>query len=382
VLDEVVATLYEGPNSYTGEDLVEIACHGNPKIVEEILSQIVSRETRLAEPGEFTRRALANNKLSVDQVEALDLILNATTLAGVDIGLRAKTLGLGRSVDEISSSLLDLQVRVESQLDFSEAEVGAYDAKQILSSFDQTIDRLESWAKHYDSNRHFFQRWVVALVGKPNSGKSSLFNALIGANKAIVFDEPGTTRDYLTHDIELNGVPISLIDTAGIRNNPENIEALGIAKTREIMSKAEVICWVDEEGLPPPAALKNDFIAKKWILIGSKSDLGPRPTSALSVSSKSGQGLSELRAQISPKSADSILGDDDWPPLTSVRQYKEVVSGVQHLQKARELLVSGGFLDQAAQEVRMACKNIQALVPVSPPSNLIHSVFERFCIGK
>lgn len=382
LLDEVVAILFEGPNSYTGEDVVELSIHGNPKIVESILSQIVSRGTRLAEPGEFTRRALANQKISIDKVEALDVVLNSSTDEGISSGLRAKTEGLGQSVKEISDSLLDLRVRVESQLDFSEAEVGAYSVDEILGSLDSMLERLEIWAKAFDSYRHLFGRWVVALVGHPNSGKSSLFNALVGQNKAIVYDQPGTTRDYLTHELEIEGVPITLIDTAGIRDEPDAIEGLGIAKTFEVMKQSEAICWVDEKGSPPDDRIKAMYGDKKWILVGSKSDLAPPKSAvAIQVSAKLGSGIDKLREALVPKVDKSEL-EGQWAPLTSKRQYQQVIAGIQHLEQARAGIVEGRFLDAVAQEVRMASESISALV--GPPSSdeVIRSIFTRFCIGK
>lgn len=382
LLDEVVSTFFQGPNSYTGEDVVEIACHGNPKIVEGLLNEIVSRGTRLAEPGEFTRRALASGKLTIDQVEALDVVLNATTLTGARMGLRAKTDGLGKAVSEISERLLELRVQVESQLDFSEAEVGAYDPKEILRAIFALESKLRAWTLSYESHRHLFGRWVVALVGKPNSGKSSLFNALIGDSKAIVYDQPGTTRDYLTHELEIEGAAVTLIDTAGIREKPDTVEGLGIAKTFEIMGQAEVICWVDEDGLPPADQLKSNFSEKRWVLVGSKADLFKKQLHGpIAVSSKAGTGLSDLRLAIIPSS----VGDGvelDWAPLTSKRQYHQVQDGIKHLIVARQTLNSGHRLDMVAHEVGLAAESINSLVDRVPPEGVIQSIFARFCIGK
>ena len=180
-LDEVVVTYFPGPNSYTGEDLAEISCHGNPSVVAEIMSYIVSRETRIAEPGEFTRRALANGKLSLDQVESLDMILNSPSSKGARLAVRAKLSGLAGPVEEFSEDLKLLLSDLQSQLDFSDEEAGDFDKARVTESIDSLVAKLKSWLGAFRANRSFFEKWTVAIVGPTNSGKSTLFNTLMGS---------------------------------------------------------------------------------------------------------------------------------------------------------------------------------------------------------
>lgn len=383
VIDEVVATFYPGPHSYTGEDMVEISAHGNPLILDEIIAEIVSRETRGAEAGEFTRRALANGKLSIDQVESLDWVLNSSTREGVKLGLRSKVEGLSGSVEEIRGLFLDLKVQIEAQLDFSEAEVGELDKVQIIKTADELRFKIEAWAKAFDIHKYLLNSWTVALIGPPNSGKSSLFNALVGSDRAIVFDQPGTTRDFLHQSIKIDGLPVTLIDTAGIRNNADPIEAIGIQKTYEAMKGADLICWVTDssEGAPPELLSKHS--SKKWLLIRSKSDLGGRaPEKFISISVKTGDGVNEFRKLMLPTQKEADALTEDWLPLTSGRQRDLVLSAADCLLSMSEDLRAGKYLDLSSQWVDKAQRQLSQIIDSVPNEDVIGAIFSRFCIGK
>jgi tRNA modification GTPase len=382
-LDEVVATYFKAPASYTGEDMVEICAHGNPRVLDEILSEIVSRETRRAEPGEFTMRALANGKLTLDQVESLDWVLNSNSIEGVKRGLRAKISSLAGSVEDIRTKLLNLRVQIEAQLDFSEAEVGELDKNSIISAALRLQNDLKDWAAAFDRNRYLLNSWTVVLVGPPNSGKSSLFNALVGFEKAIVFDQPGTTRDFVHHSLELNGTTMTLIDTAGIRSSAEPIEQLGIQKTYEMMASADLICWVTESGEFPPEDLKSRFEDKNWLFVGSKADLGRKfPPDFKPISVLTGDGVNLIKDKIVPDVADNAVLAESWLPLTSQRQRDLVLGAANALGDLGNGLKNGMYLDLAATFLDKARASLSQITGAVGTDEVLKSIFARFCIGK
>jgi tRNA modification GTPase len=385
ILDEALVTYFQGPNSYTGEDLVEISAHGNPLILERIVAEIVSRGTiRLAEPGEFTSRALANGKMTVDQVEALDWILNASTMDGVRRGLQSKITGLGHSTQELTERFLAVVAVLQSQLDFSEEEVGDFERGSLLGELREIESRLQSWSSDYDRNRHLYQKRMIVLAGPPNSGKSSLFNRLIGSEKAIVYDEPGTTRDFLEHAIEIQGVEYLFVDTAGIRSTENPIELLGVRRSKELLTKADVICWLSEAGELPPLDLKEAHISKPWVLVRSKADLADTKKGDgadwINVSSLNGDGVKDFIARIRPIGDNS---DFNLPtPLTSERQRAIVAASLARIQKAVKLLEQSEYLDMVTEQVLAAAKELNALVDPPENNDVLKHIFARFCIGK
>jgi len=381
VLDEAVVCLFQGPASFTGEDMAEISCHGNPVIVEEILRDIVSRETRLAEAGEFTRRALANEKISLSDVEAVDWILNSRSFLAAERGLQSKIGGLSESAGRVLEDLTNLNVLIESQLDFSEQETGSASPKEMAEVIGRLKSTLNSWISTYDHSKSLLNSWTVVLAGPPNSGKSSLFNALIGGEKAIVYDQPGTTRDFLEHHFELGGQSIVLVDTAGIRDRPDPIEKLGIERSLKIMGAADLICWVDDSS-EAPAALKDRFQSKNWISIRSKADLLKlKPASGgIYVSAKTGEGLKELGEIIFPEGRQP--GSEGSAPLTSDRQRLLVAESLELLNSMEALVLDGALLDQAADLLRKLTRKLEDLSGGVPTNDLLREIFKRFCIGK
>lgn len=382
-LDEAVVVFYKGPNTYTGEDLAEICGHGNPTILQAILDEIVSHETRIAEPGEFTKRALANQKMSLDQVESLNLLMNSNTVLGSKMALKAKLEGLGVAVELLNNELREVLVSIQSQLDFSEEEVGRTNAESVSKDIHKAIMNLEGWVKSFEYHKPLFENWVVALAGPPNSGKSSLFNSLIGFEKAIIYDEPGTTRDPLEYLASFNGAFVVLIDTAGIRTSDNKIEAMGIEKTYEVMSRSDIIVWVSDQAQNPPNSLKDRFKDKKWLFVNSKADLsGPKMAEGMDISVVSGVGMASLKSKICPQIGVNQGFTGAVPTLTSIRQKNHVISAIHRLKSAHRGLLDGEYLDRVAEEVLQASRALEEIIDKIPNESVLKSIFSRFCIGK
>jgi len=291
--------------------------------------------------------------------------------------------GLGCSVEKFSKELLKLISNIQAQLDFSEEEVEEITTKEIIYALNGLIEELDGWLKAFCANKALFERWTVALVGPPNSGKSSLFNILSGSSRAIVYDQPGTTRDSLETAIEQDGVCLLLVDTAGIRETTEPIETMGIQKTYERIKTADVVCWISDQGLKPTKKLMNEFYDKKWILISSKADLSPPiiPKS-IPVSVITQEGLKELKKAILPERTADFNYRIDLPILTSERQNNLVKQAKEALVCAMVMLEEGYFLDLIACEVLKANESLDEIVKKLPSEAVLKEIFSRFCIGK
>lgn len=382
ILDEVVATYFKGPASYTGEDVLEICCHGNPVIVARILDEIVSHETRLAGPGEFTQRAIVNGKMSVSEAESLNWVLNSRSKRGIELGLRAKLGGVGIQVKELAAELVTILSVVESQLDFPEHEVGQVDVQGLKESLSKVLLDLESWAQSFKKHKNLLDKYSVAIVGPPNSGKSSLFNKLLGLEKAIVFDQPGTTRDTLEQILTIEGNELFLVDTAGIRETENPIEQLGISKSREVISQANLVCWVSEEAEMPPKAILDRFSDKDWVFVASKADLqssNKKNDAFIYTSSVSSEGIEELKAK--------VFGQMDgfselMSPLTSERQAQHIVKAASFIEEAIKRLDTDEYLEWIAEALREASKNLELVVGEIPSELVLRKILSQFCIGK
>jgi len=380
IVDEVVACFFKAPNSFTGEDMLEISCHGNPIIVEQILSEIVSRETRPAEPGEFTRRALASGKMSIDQVEALDLVLNAGTELAAKRAIRSKLQGIGVGGSQLATEIMNLLVSVESQLDFSELETGALEIERLKEALNQTLKQLKAWVKDFDAHERLMRSEVIVLLGPPNSGKSSLFNALIGEEKAIVYDQPGTTRDFNEHELKLNGRIFLLIDTAGLRPNPDPIEKMGIERSLLAAKRADRVIWVDPESdYEPNSGFEIGLEPEFWLQ--SKCDLKKLSSAGMSVSVNTGEGLDDLRKALFG-AAKEIHEIPSFPSLSSKRQRALVLEAAKELELSIEEIARGSGLDILAHHLQSAKSKLEALTGKIGSEQVLNEIFARFCIGK
>jgi len=381
VLDDVMICRFEAPASYTGEDLLEIYCHGNPVVCDRIIRAIVSRGTRLAEPGEFSRRALVNAKISVSDLEALDWTLNSRTWEGVKLGVQAKLGSVGRSVEALRDQVREVSANIEAQLDFPEHEVGDLETEGPLESLLELKKELSSWLWAFESQKKLLSGWSICLVGPPNSGKSSLFNALSGVSRSIVHDTPGTTRDSIDQGTEWEGRELTLTDTAGFRSSPDPVEQAGIDRSLAKMRAADIICWVSDSPEGPPDSFLKECSAAKWIYVGSKADLGgQRPESSLLVSSKTGQGLDLLRGRILELSQAET--SEHSGQLLPDRHAEGVRQALEHLNQAVDFLSRGEPLEYCAEPVRATRQALEQVVGRIPPDEVLQSILSRFCIGK
>ena len=384
-LDEVLITFFKAPDSATGEDVIEISCHGSPVIVREILDLTVSMGARLAAPGEFTLRALTNRKINLVQAEAIRDLIAAQTEAAVKQAARQVGGELSHTITSLEERLISVIVVLESSLEFVEddlptAELGSIKAK--LTSIQKGIGDL---ADSYSSGRLLQSGIKVAVIGSPNVGKSSLFNRLVSRDRAIVTDVPGTTRDTLSETIDLEGVPVFLTDTAGLRETTDTIESLGIERTQRAIVDADLVLEVIDAS-DAVGAQVNQEGDRSSIRVLNKCDLGVADgflseKDSVRISALTGEGIESLRTAIL---AFLHRGDVDNEGLlvTNARHYDLLKSVEDELDNAISALNDELSEELILVSLHNALKYLGQITGETTTEDILSQVFATFCIGK
>jgi tRNA modification GTPase len=377
-IDEGIALYFPPPRSYTGEAVLELQGHGGPVVMQSLLSACLDAGARIAEPGEFTRRAFLEGKLDLAQAEAVADLIDATTREAARSALRSLAGEFSTAVTELVRQLVELRALVEAMLDFPEEEVDALHAEDVvdrLASVRAALDDVLGKSRQGSLLRSGVH---VVLAGRPNVGKSSLLNRLAGQERAIVAAVPGTTRDALREPVQIGGVPLILVDTAGLRRDADPIEKLGIERTRKELESADVVLLVREAGsdAPEPEGLPEGV---PCIEVYNKIDLAPGflvPAGGLGVSAKTGAGVEALRQ--------AILAAAGWTGTETVFLARE--RHLRALQLARERLAAAAAelarSELFAEELRLAQAALGAVTGEVRADDLLGEIFARFCIGK
>jgi tRNA modification GTPase len=378
-LDQGVALYFPAPHSYTGEPVLELQGHGGPMVMQALLGACLDAGARLAEPGEFTRRAFLEGKLDLAQAEAVADLIDATTQEAARSALRSLQGEFSTAVDQLVAQLTDLRALIEAMLDFPEEEIDALHAKHAAERLATARDTLEAVLSKSRQGSLLRSGVHVVLAGRPNVGKSSLLNRLAGDERAIVTPVPGTTRDALREPVQIEGVPLMLVDTAGLRREGDAIEQLGMERTRHELERADVVLVVQEAaGNPsPPEGLPSQA---KRIDVFNKLDLAPdfrAPAGTLAVSAKTGAGLDELRRAILEAVGWSATGESVF--LARERHLRALESARAHLAAAAKELARWELF---AEELRLAQAALGAITGEYRADDLLGEIFARFCIGK
>ena len=391
-LDQVLLTCFNAPHSLTGEDVVEISCHGSPAIVRSLIDTTVELGAVLAGPGQFTLRALANGKINLAQAEAIRDLIAAQTEAAVKQASRQLHGELSNALGPFKQKLLEVIVLLESALEFVEEDIPAPRANEIDQDLAEVSAGVEKLARSYSAGRLLQEGVRVAITGRPNVGKSSLFNSLIERERAIVTDIPGTTRDTLTEAIDLEGIPVILTDTAGLRDTSDGIETLGIERTWRAMSDSDLVLVVldgSSEIGPSDLELISQTENARRLVVMNKSDLPGFcvPASCveelqpINVSARTGEGLAKLRAAILA-SVNSNGIDEGGLLITNARHYDLLRSTQRELEAAR-----GSLRDRHSEELVLvplhnALKFLGQITGETTTEDILSEIFATFCIGK
>lgn len=387
-VDEVLVSIFRAPHSYTGEDSAEISCHCSPFIVRRILELLMQNGCRMAEPGEFTRRAFLAGKMDLAQAEAVSELISSDSAAAHRIALNQLKGAYSSELKELRDSILDLTALVELELDFSEEEVEFAGRDKLRGLLRQAISRVDALSESFRVGNAIKNGVPVVIAGAVNSGKSTLLNALVGEERAIVSDIPGTTRDTIEEVVIVDGVQFRFIDTAGIRETADTVERIGIDRAHSAIAASEIVIGV-LDGLgdvnAAAAAIRAAVPAdKKLILVRTKMDLCPTAApieGVLDICAANGLGLNELRAALSSYASLASEGT----VVTSARHYEALRDASSSLGAVIDGMASGIPTDLLAEDLREAVRALGRIwgddLGISAQDTLNH-IFGRFCIGK
>ncbi len=394
VIDQGIAIYFKAPASFTGEDVVEFHCHGNSLVTDLLLKTLCSLGARLATPGEFSLRAFLNNKIDLAQAEAIADLINSSTEQGVRTATKSMQGAFSQRVESALSRLIQMRIHIEAHLDFPDEEIDRQQSEQLLAQLSALNKYLNDLLQQAKSSERLQTGATIAIAGKPNAGKSSLLNVLAQSDVAIVTEVPGTTRDTLSADIEIQGIAVRLIDTAGLRDTKDIVEAKGIERAQQTLTEADLILWVTEVSdvdVKVTEQLPTSVKKEKVIIIHNKIDLHPtlkqnscNENNDIFISAKKGMGIDRLIMQLRQR----LLGDKrieeqaDTPFLARSRHVVALQQAEKNIRSAQGHLGNSQELELAAEDLRLAQQNLGEITGEFTPDDLLGKIFSEFCIGK
>lgn len=390
VIDEVLATIFRGPRSYTGEDLVEISSHGGILVTQRVLETLLAAGARPANPGEFSQRAFLNGKMDLTQAEAVMDLISAQTELGLRAAREQLAGRLGEKMMDLRAGLLSLVANIEAYIDFPDEDIDPTTGVALAERARSARDAVNGLLATADKGRILREGARVVIYGAPNVGKSSLLNLLLGYDRAIVSDMAGTTRDTLEEVINLRGIPLRLVDTAGVRASDDELEKEGIQRTRQQVENADLVLWIVDGSLPHPGGKPSEGLnIDRQLLILNKSDLGVHPdwqaAEGVGISCTEELGISDLEdAVINVLVAEGEAWGNDLVAINS-RHKNCLARALKDLQAAEKGLKQGGDVvpsEIIAIELRSALDHIGEIVGQVDTEEILGEIFSNFCIGK
>jgi tRNA modification GTPase len=392
-IDSGIVLFFPGPASFTGEDVLELQGHGGPFVLQQLMNRMLDLGARLARPGEFSERAFLNDKLDLAQAEAIADLIESSTDAAARAAQRSLQGVFSQQINSLQTCLTQLRVFVEASIDFPDEEIDFLAESDVLQRLDKANHQLSELLKEARQGRLLRDGIVLAIIGRPNAGKSSLLNALSGQDSAIVTEIPGTTRDVLREQIELDGIPVHLADTAGIRETSDRIEAEGVRRARLALESADLALLVED--VTEPVAGQSDLALELppnigCIRVANKMDLGTKEYRRqaeqggvmpdLWISAKTGQGMDELRSRI----REAVGAADHAQGSFSARQrHIDALKRAQyHLFSGTDQLQQSQSRELLAEELRLAQRALGEITGEFLPDDLLGEIFASFCIGK
>lgn len=399
MLDEAVASVFIAPASFTGEDIVEISVHGSTWIQREVLNDLVLRGVRIAQPGEFTQRAFLNGKIDLAQAEGIADLIASSSRAAHDMAITQTKGTFSKEFNLLREKLIEFASLLELELDFSEEDVEFADRSALISLCNEVLSKVKNLASSYSRGAVLKNGVPVVIAGIPNAGKSSLLNLLLGDEKAIVTDIPGTTRDTIEDTVEIDGILYRFTDTAGLRETEDKVEGIGVERAKSSIAKACIIIWVIDPTSPLSPQLeslsefKDKYPSKNFITIVNKSDIENNTLSRrasfnseskepfFKFSTKTGEGLDNLLKEL------KYLSTKDSNPqtdiiVTNARHYEALTHAAESLSRVHDGLIANLSGDFIAQDIREATAYLATITGNITTDHLLHSIFSRFCIGK
>ncbi len=392
-IDEVLLTKMKKPNTFTREDVVEINCHGGIVVLKRVLELVLAQGARLAEPGEFTKRAFLNGRIDLSQAEAVIDLINSKNAESSKAAVRQLEGRLSEKLSDIRRNLIELIAHIEVTVDYPEEDIEEITAAQVNEELDKIASKLEELARSFERGKVIREGISAVIVGKPNVGKSSLLNELSGKNRAIVTDIPGTTRDIIEEYININGIPVRIIDTAGIRETKDLVEKIGVDMAQKEMENADLVIMMldarvgmDEDD----AAIYDKIKDKKTIIVLNKIDLVdevnvtglPSDRNIVKMSLKEGTGIDELENEITRMFFKGEIVSNDEVLLTNVRHKHLIDMATRSIRDAQEAYKNSMPIDMMTIDIKSAAEYIGQITGESVSEDVVHEIFSRFCIGK
>lgn len=412
ILDQAVATVFRGPNSFTGEDVVEFSLHGSPWIKREVNNLLLRRGARGAEPGEFSRRAYLNGRMDLASAEGVADLIASSSKAAHRLAMQQTRGAFSKEFNQLRDHLIELASLLELELDFSEEDVEFADRTRLVGIATQLLVKIDRLTASYATGRAFKEGVPVVIAGMPNVGKSTLLNAMLQEDKAIVSDIPGTTRDIIEDTCEIEGILFRFIDTAGLRESTDRIESIGIERARKRLEQASIVLWLIDPSSPigeqiaeMNASIKELSTEQKLIPVITKilapgmseshldavqkyinsvlvSESYPIATqNPVKISVEEGIGLGRLSDALK-KASTSEFDPEKELLLTNARHYGDLLTASQALRRALDQMQAGTSADFIAMDIREATSALTSLTGAITTPDLLNSIFSRFCIGK
>lgn len=396
VVDEVLVLLMQGPHSYTAEDVVEIQCHGGSVAIREILGLVLRQGVRLAEPGEFTRRAFLNGRIDLTQAEAIIDIIEAKSEKSLSVAVNQLDGTLTRLIRTWRSDMVALIARMEVAIDYPEEDIEDITLQEAEATLAPLAERLDELLATAETGRLLRDGIMTAIIGCPNAGKSSLMNAVLRENRAIVTDIPGTTRDSIEEGISVEGISLRLVDTAGIRETDDTVEKIGVAKAKEYLDKSDIVICVIDASKPLTAdetAILKSISGRYTLVFLNKADLGLQVTedevhalgdftAIVPISAANGEGRQALSKVVTDLVYGGSVRSSQEAMLSNVRHITLVKQAAQQLAQARESIAMGLSVDCVVTDLREAWETLGQVTGDTIRESLTDELFSRFCLGK
>ena len=402
ILDEVLVSVFRAPHSYTGEEAAEISCHASRYVVETLLQRLCDAGARAAEPGEFTRRAFVNGKMDLAQAEAVADVIQSDNAAAHRVAMNQLRGGYSSRLKELRDKLLEVTALMELELDFSEEDVEFADRSRLVSLVEETLAHIRTLTDSFRLGNAIKTGIPVAIVGATNTGKSTLLNALLGEDRAIVSDIAGTTRDTVEETFNINGTVFRLIDTAGIRETEETIERIGIDRSLLKLTQADIVLGVidataslsEQQQRAQEIASRIRFNEQTLLLLLNKMDLVSEPSRAetmlvldreiptIPLSAKTGQGLETLKDSLMTVWEKQLKGAEQALLVTNIRHYNALHKAADALELVKAGIASGTPTDLVSQDLRDSLYHLGSILGTITDDEILGRIFERFCIGK
>ena len=396
VIDEVLVSYFKAPKSYTAENMCEINSHGGNIIVKKILELCLKNGAILAEPGEFTKRAFLNGRIDLAQAESVIDVINAKSEKEAQAGIKQLEGGLSKEIATIKQEIMDVMVNIEVSIDYPEYDVEDVTNQEILSMLESVGSKLSKLEKSFDNGKLIKEGIKTAIIGKPNAGKSSLLNRILKEDRAIVTEFEGTTRDTIEEFVNINGIPLKLIDTAGIRNAKDEVEKIGIHKSKEIAKEADLIIAIfdaSKELSKEDKEILEIIKGKKAIILLNKIDLTTEiqkddpifkdlTDSVIEISALNNVGIDKLYEEITKLFELNEIQLDNELVITNIRHKNLIAKAMEGVEKAKHTLEEKMPIDIVAVYIKEILEDLGTITGEFVTEDIINEIFSKFCLGK